>query len=34
MSKGKTEEEEKPAKALSEDEIALLKSYGLGPYAT
>ena len=26
-------DDEKPAKALSEDEIALLKNYGLGPYA-
>lgn len=26
-------EDEKPAKTLSEDEIALLKNYGLGPYA-
>jgi len=27
------EEKEKPIKALDEDDIALLKNYGLGPYA-
>ena len=28
------EEKEAPVKALDEDDIALLKTYGLGPYAT
>lgn len=28
------EEKEGPVKALDEDDIALLKTYGLGPYAT
>jgi hypothetical protein len=27
------EQDEKPVKALDEDDIALLKAYGLGPYA-
>jgi hypothetical protein len=27
------EQDEKPVKALDEDDIALLKTYGLGPYA-